>query len=48
MAKPNQSGVADAPNILEQLQKLGRLKDSGYLTELEFQELKKQLLDDQT
>ena len=48
MAKPTQSGVVDVPNILEQLRKLGQLKDSGYLTELEFQELKKQLLDDQT
>ncbi len=48
MQKPNQSGVSGAPTILEQLQKLGQLKDSGYLTDMEFQELKKQLLDDQT
>ena len=48
MQKPKQSGVSGAPTILEQLQKLGQLKDSGYLTDMEFQELKKQLLDDQT
>ena len=48
MQKPTRSGVSGVPTILEQLQKLGQLKDSGYLTELEFQELKKQLLDDQT
>jgi hypothetical protein len=48
MQKPKQSGVSGAPPILEQLQKLGQLKDSGYLTDMEFQELKKQLLDDQT
>jgi hypothetical protein len=48
MQKPNRSGVSGAPTILEQLQKLGQLKDSGYLTDMEFQELKKQLLDDQT
>ncbi|RLC55601.1 MAG: hypothetical protein DRI30_07300 [Chloroflexi bacterium] len=47
MQKPSQSGVVEAPNILEQLRKLGQLKDSGYLTESEFQELKKKLLDDQ-
>ena len=47
MEKPEQGGVAEAPNILEQLRKLGQLKDSGYLTESEFQELKKKLLDDQ-
>ncbi len=48
MQKPNQSGVSGVPTILEQLRKLGQLKDSGYLTDMEFQELKKQLLDDQT
>jgi len=48
MQKPSQSGVAGVPSILEQLRKLGQLKDSGYLTDMEFQELKKQLLDDQT
>ena len=48
MQKPSQSGVSGAPIILEQLQRLGQLKDSGYLTDMEFQELKKKLLDDQT
>ncbi len=48
MQKPSQSGVSGVPTILEQLRKLGQLKDSGYLTDMEFQELKKQLLDDQT
>jgi len=48
MEKPSQSGVVSVPSILEQLRKLGQLKDSGYLTELEFQELKKKLLDDQS
>jgi hypothetical protein len=48
MQKPKQSGVSGASTILEQLRKLGQLKDSGYLTDMEFQELKKQLLDDQT
>ena len=48
MQKPTRSGVSGVPTILEQLQKLGQLKDSGYLTDMEFQELKKKLLDDQT
>lgn len=48
MDTPKQSGTVGAPNILEQLRKLGELKDSGYLTDMEFQELKKKLLDDQT
>ena len=48
MQKPSQSGVSGVPTILEQLKKLGQLKDSGYLTDMEFQELKKKLLDNQT
>ena len=47
LSKPNEPIVQNSqePNILEQLEKLGKLKDSGILTEAEFSEQKAKLLE---
>ncbi len=38
-------GQSHSPNILEQLRTIGQLRDSGILTEVEFQNLKERILD---
>ena len=38
-------GVAAGPDVFEQLRTLGQLRDQGILTELEFQRLKKKVLE---
>lgn len=39
-----QTNTKTEPNILEQIEKLGKLKESGILSEEEFAEQKKKLL----
>ena len=46
---PNDTGKSrDMSRTLEQLRSLGQLKDDGYITEDEFQKIKKKILDSQT
>ena len=43
-----QSNNAGVPDLLERLRELGKLKDAGYLTEEEFQLIKKKVIASQT
>ncbi|MBT8089366.1 MAG: SHOCT domain-containing protein [Gammaproteobacteria bacterium] len=46
--KPTEAGSkADLSRTLEQLRSLGELKDDGYITDEEFQKIKKKILDSQ-
>ena len=46
--KPTEAGSkADMSRTLEQLRSLGELKDDGYITDEEFQKIKKKILDSQ-
>jgi len=45
-SKPSgERGSSDMSQMLEQLRTLGELKDSGYITDKEFKELKQEILD---
>jgi len=49
--KPEPTEAADSDDIyrtLEQLRMLGELKDDGYISDEEFQRIKRRILDDQT
>ncbi len=45
LSQPKESNVISEPNILDQLEKLGKLKDRGILSEEEFNDQKKKLLE---
>ena len=38
-------GNADVPDMLEQLRTLGELRDAGYVTDVEFEQIKRRILD---
>ena len=38
-------GNTDVPDLLEQLRTLGELHDAGYVTDAEFEEIKRRILD---
>ncbi len=41
----SRGGNPDVPDLLEQLRSLGELRDAGYVTDAEFEEIKRRILD---